>query len=130
MATLPGPGAGLRLGLLPGDGIGPEITPAAARVMDAAMAPVGAPPIEWYELPMGLTEIGSHCSPLPGETVAALERLDGWVLGPSTASRTPSRLAHSWHPAVPCASTSTCTPTSALLALSGPAASSSPISTW
>jgi 3-isopropylmalate dehydrogenase len=65
-----------------GDGIGPEITPAAARVMDAGLAAVGCPPIEWTELPMGLSAIHSHGAALPEETVAALEKLDGWLLGP------------------------------------------------
>jgi len=72
----------LRLGLLTGDGIGPEIAPAAVRVTDAALAAVGAAPVEWHELPMGYAAIESHGTPLPAETIAALDGLDGWFLGP------------------------------------------------
>ncbi|WP_448627853.1 isocitrate/isopropylmalate dehydrogenase family protein [Geodermatophilus sp. URMC 64] len=71
-----------RLGVLVGDGIGPEIAPAAVRVIDAALSAVGHPAIEWQELPMGLAAIESHGTALPEETVAAPEKLDGWVLGP------------------------------------------------
>jgi 3-isopropylmalate dehydrogenase len=71
-----------RLGLLVGDGIGPEIAPASVRVIDAALSAVGVPRIEWQELPMGLGAIRSHGTALPEGTVVALQKLDGWVLGP------------------------------------------------
>ncbi|GAA3160532.1 isocitrate/isopropylmalate dehydrogenase family protein [Blastococcus jejuensis] len=71
-----------RLGVLLGDGIGPEITPAAVAVVDAALAAVGAPAIEWVELPMGLAAIPEHGSALPASTLEALAGTDGWLLGP------------------------------------------------
>ena len=73
---------GLRLGVLLGDGIGPEIVPASVRVVDAAVQASGAPPVEWHELPMGLTAIEQHGSALPTRTLDVLAGLDGWVLGP------------------------------------------------
>ena len=50
--------------------------------MDAALAAVGAPPVEWVELPMGLTAIPEHGSALPTSTLDALAGTDGWLLGP------------------------------------------------
>jgi 3-isopropylmalate dehydrogenase len=71
-----------RLGVLLGDGIGPEITPASVAVVDAAVAKVGAPAIDWVELPMGLAAIPEHGSALPASTLEALAGTDGWLLGP------------------------------------------------
>jgi 3-isopropylmalate dehydrogenase len=73
--------ASLRLGLIEGDGIGPEIVPATRRVVDEAMAVVGAH-VQWVPLPMGLEAIEKHGDPLPEQTFAALDDLDGWILGP------------------------------------------------
>ncbi|GHF53010.1 3-isopropylmalate dehydrogenase [Amycolatopsis bartoniae] len=72
----------LRLGVLEGDGIGPEIVPAAVRVVDAAVAAAGMPPVEWVPLPVGRSAIESAGSPLPDATVKALSGLEAWVLGP------------------------------------------------
>ncbi|WP_343238561.1 isocitrate/isopropylmalate dehydrogenase family protein [Streptomyces sp. SID13031] len=78
-----------RLGVLPGDGIGPEIVPAAVEVMDAAVAAAGAKPIEWVPLPVGAAGIESHGSALPAETLEALEESDGWLLGPHDSAAYP-----------------------------------------
>jgi 3-isopropylmalate dehydrogenase len=78
-----------RLGVLPGDGIGPEIVPAAILVVDAAMVVAGAPPIAWVELSLGLSAIESHGSALPEATLAALGDLDGWLLGPHDSASYP-----------------------------------------
>lgn len=71
-----------RLGLLHGDGIGPEIVPVAARVLDAGVAAAGAAPLTWQELPLGREAIDSHGRPVPEETLAALAEVDAWLLGP------------------------------------------------
>lgn len=71
-----------RLGVLNGDGIGPEIVPAAVEVIDAAMSAAGAPQVQWQELPLGRDAIDSHGIAVPEETLEALESLDGWLLGP------------------------------------------------
>ncbi|TDO45689.1 3-isopropylmalate dehydrogenase [Kribbella sp. VKM Ac-2527] len=78
-----------RLGVLSGDGIGPEIVPAAVRVMDAAVAAAGAPPIEWVPLPVGAAAIDTHGSSLPPKTVETLAELDGWLLGPHDSASYP-----------------------------------------
>jgi 3-isopropylmalate dehydrogenase len=70
------------LGVLQGDGIGPEITPASVAVVDAALAAAGADPVDWIELPMGLAAIPEHGSALPASSLEALADTDGWLLGP------------------------------------------------
>lgn len=72
---------GYRLGLLDGDGIGPEIVPAAARTVDAAVHAAGRR-VEWIRLPVGLSAIEEFGAALPESTSDALGGLDGWLLGP------------------------------------------------
>jgi 3-isopropylmalate dehydrogenase len=79
-----------RLGVLPGDGIGPEIVPAAVRVLDAALAAAGAEPVEWVPLPVGAAAIETHGSALPDVTVETLDKLDGWLLGPHDSAAYPA----------------------------------------
>ncbi|RBY98174.1 isocitrate/isopropylmalate dehydrogenase family protein [Blastococcus sp. TF02-8] len=78
-----------RLGVLLGDGIGPEIVPAAVRVVDAALAASGAAPVDWQELPVGAAAIDEHGSALPPATLEALAGLDGWLLGPHDSAAYP-----------------------------------------
>lgn len=75
------PGSALTLGVLAGDGIGPEIVTAATRVSTAALDAV-AVPVMWQDLPLGYRAIDEHGTPLPDCTLTALDRLDGWLLGP------------------------------------------------
>ncbi len=90
MTTLPeSAGSPCRLGVLPGDGIGPEIVPASVAVADAALGAAGADPIEWVELPLGAAAIETHGSALPPETVKALTELDCWLLGPHDSAAYP-----------------------------------------
>jgi 3-isopropylmalate dehydrogenase len=77
-----------RLGVLDGDGIGPEIVPAAVQVIDAALAATGET-VEWVPLPVGATAIETHGSALPDVTVETLEKLDGWLLGPHDSASYP-----------------------------------------
>ncbi|MFI5697658.1 isocitrate/isopropylmalate dehydrogenase family protein [Kribbella sp. NPDC051586] len=79
-----------RLGVLDGDGIGPEIVPAAAQVLDAALAAAGAEPVEWVPLPVGAAAIETHGSALPDVTVETLDKLDGWLLGPHDSASYPA----------------------------------------
>ena len=78
-----------RLGVLLGDGIGPEIVPSTVAMIDAAVAAAGVAPIDWHELPLGasaIDELGSHT---PESTLKALEDLDGWLLGPHDSAAYP-----------------------------------------
>ena len=71
-----------RIGLLAGDGIGPEIVPAAVQCVNAAARAVGLAPIDWVELPLGRSAIDTHGAAVPDETLAALDGLEAWMLGP------------------------------------------------
>ncbi|SDD97676.1 isocitrate/isopropylmalate dehydrogenase family protein [Rhodococcus tukisamuensis] len=78
-----------RIGLLVGDGIGHEIVPAAQATVDAAMSAVGAPAVEWVDLPVGFDAIAEHGNPIPDSTLDALDGLDGWILGPHDSAAYP-----------------------------------------
>lgn len=78
-----------RLGVLEGDGIGPEIVPASVLVVDAALAAAGAPPVEWVELPFGAGAIDTHGDAVPESTLDALAGLDAWLLGPHDSAAYP-----------------------------------------
>ena len=69
-----------RLGVLNGDGIGPEITAATLRVLEAALPDDLA--IEWVPLPMGWEAIRSHDDPLPPITFETLKACHAWIMGP------------------------------------------------
>ncbi len=67
-----------RLGMLAGDGIGPEIT----RAVAAVLAEAGAGRFAWVELPMGLSAIETHNAAMPEATKATLADCHGWIMGP------------------------------------------------
>ena len=77
-----------RLGVLEGDGIGPEIVPAATRVVDAAMERT-ASTVEWLPLPIGWAAIREHGEHTPRSTIQALADLDSWLLGPHDSAAYP-----------------------------------------
>src|SRR6478672_4219862 len=63
--------------VLPGDGIGPEVTAAAARVLREL-----APDLELEEHPFGARAIRSFGTPLPDETLEACLAADAVLKGP------------------------------------------------
>ena len=69
-------GAPLRLALIPGDGIGQEVTPASARVIEASGAPV-----QFVTLEAGWQTFVRSGNALPDATVQALTQLDGALFG-------------------------------------------------
>jgi 3-isopropylmalate dehydrogenase len=78
-----------RLGVLHGDGIGPEIVPASVAITDAAFAAAGLSPVEWHELPLGASAIETHGTAVPDETLESLAGLDAWLLGPHDSAAYP-----------------------------------------
>ena len=56
-----------RVVLIPGDGIGPEVTAAVTRIMEAACAP-----IQWVERRAGLAALEGGQDVLPQETLEAI----------------------------------------------------------
>ena len=66
--------------LIPGDGIGPEVTAAGRRVLEAAGLSV-----EWVELPAGAAALeAGHDNVLPQRTVAAIQAHKVALKGPVT----------------------------------------------
>jgi 3-isopropylmalate dehydrogenase len=71
----------LKIGILLGDDIGPEVVPEAVKVMQAAAAKTGLE-VAWQELPIGRRGHELHGNTLPEVTASALEGMDGWIMGP------------------------------------------------
>ncbi len=65
--------------LIPGDGIGPEITAAARKVLEATGVQ-----FDWDEQVAGLAAVDRHGDPLPDETVESLRRTRLALKGPLT----------------------------------------------
>ncbi len=79
-----------RVAVLAGDGIGPEVTAAAVRVLRAAL-----PSCTFVDAPVGAAAIASHGTPLPDETLAIARASDailfGAVGGPGFEDVTPEK---------------------------------------
>ncbi len=65
-----------RVAVLAGDGIGPEVTAAAVRVLHAAR-----PACTFVAAPVGAAAIASHGTPLPDETLAVARASDAILFG-------------------------------------------------
>jgi isocitrate dehydrogenase (NAD+) len=63
--------------LIPGDGIGPNITDAAVRILDAAGAD-----IQWEEQLAGMAALSKHDDPLPQATIDSIRRTGLALKGP------------------------------------------------
>jgi 3-isopropylmalate dehydrogenase len=72
----------MRLVVLAGDGIGPEITAATLAVLRAADTRFGLK-LELNEMASGVTTLASEGKTLPDPVIAAVRAADGLVLGPS-----------------------------------------------
>ena len=66
------------IAVLPGDGVGPEVTRAAVEVCQAA---VGAADLTWTEAPFGHAACVDHGTPFPRETQDLCEAADAVLLG-------------------------------------------------
>ncbi|MDA1027196.1 MAG: isocitrate/isopropylmalate dehydrogenase family protein [Planctomycetota bacterium] len=70
--------------LIPGDGIGPEVTSAACRIIDAALLDSGSS-INWIECHAGVTALErGHADLLPQETIDAIQKVGVALKGPCT----------------------------------------------
>ena len=79
-----------RLGVLYGDGIGPEIVRATVATLDAAAKQRDGLRFEWVELPMGWDGIRQHGEVLPQVTKRELAACDGWLMGPHDSASYPA----------------------------------------
>ena len=71
----------LKIGVLLGDDIGPEVVPEAVKVMQAAAAKCRLD-VAWSEHPIGRLGHDLHGHTMPEVTVRALEQTDGFLCGP------------------------------------------------
>lgn len=71
-----------RVTLIEGDGIGPEVTGATCRILEAAGAPV-----EWDPVPAGLKGVELHGTPLPEVVLNSLRRNRVGLKGPLTTPK-------------------------------------------
>jgi 3-isopropylmalate dehydrogenase len=81
----------LRVAVMPGDGIGPEIVPQAVRVVEAALTLEPAVEVSFEPQPVGWTSYLEHGHTLPDGTLDALSTYDGLILGPIGHARYPNR---------------------------------------
>jgi len=68
-----------RIALIPGDGIGPEVTEAAVRVMES----LGVD-IEWEPLEVGAAAFSRHGKPVPDEVLDRIKELGVALKGPAS----------------------------------------------
>ncbi len=68
-----------RVVMVPGDGIGPEVSAAVQRILEAAGAR-----ISWIERPAGLAAVDKGLEPLPEETVETIREHSVALKGPCT----------------------------------------------
>jgi 3-isopropylmalate dehydrogenase len=78
-----------KLGVLYGDGIGPEIVKAAVEVLETAQKKIGGSEFTFETLPMGWEGIKEYNDPVPQVTKDALEKCDGWIMGPHDSAAYP-----------------------------------------
>jgi 3-isopropylmalate dehydrogenase len=71
----------VEIGVLSGDGIGPDIVSSAAQVLEAC-GDCGSEEIELRRLPVGFEAYREFGSTLPDQTIDGLEACDGCILGP------------------------------------------------
>jgi 3-isopropylmalate dehydrogenase len=78
-----------KIGVLYGDGIGPEIMKATIDVLNAASSLSGTTEFEFIELPMGWVGIEKYNDPMPQVTKDALKETHGWIMGPHDSAAYP-----------------------------------------
>lgn len=74
----------MKIGVLGGDGIGPEVTAEAVRVLEAASSNGNAPRFDFVSGDIGYGAYQKHGSPLPDETLALAQSADANLLGAVT----------------------------------------------
>ncbi|MBI2958412.1 MAG: isocitrate/isopropylmalate dehydrogenase family protein [Chloroflexi bacterium] len=68
-----------RITLLPGDGVGPEVTDAAVRVIEATGVP-----IQWATMTIGARALEQHGTPLPDSVIESIRENKVALKGPVT----------------------------------------------
>ncbi len=70
-----------RITLIPGDGIGPEVTAAAVQLLEAAGAD-----LEWEEVEAGLEFVSKYGKPLPDQVLESIQKNKVALKGPLTTA--------------------------------------------
>ena len=65
-----------------GDGVGPEVTEATRRILDAALVRTGEAVLDWLEVPAGQMAFEKYGTYMPDETVEAFRRHGIGIKGP------------------------------------------------
>jgi len=78
----------LKIAVLRGDGIGPEVVDAAKRVL-AAAGERNSLFLDLVDLPIGFEAYEKFGRTFPQETINGMEESDGWILGPLSAGSYP-----------------------------------------
>jgi 3-isopropylmalate dehydrogenase len=87
----------IELAVLEGDGIGPEITAATVRVLKAAARGAGLG-VRLKPCLFGWRSYQKHHTTLCDETLRALARHEGWIVGPTAAGEYPKDDPYRGHP--------------------------------
>ena len=90
MTVFPHPSSLVKILVLPGDGIGPEITDATLAVLDCASAKFKLG-LEWQLQDIGLTTLRTQGSTLPADVMEAARNAPGIILGPVSHLDYPER---------------------------------------
>jgi len=80
----------MKILVLPGDGIGPEITRATLEVLRAADAALSLG-LEFETREIGLAALATHGTTLPPEVLSRIPEVDGVILGPVSHYEYPPR---------------------------------------
>lgn len=78
-----------RLGVLYGDGIGPEVVGSSVEVLEAAAAAVGGLDFDLVRFPIGWEAIRQTGVAMPQETLDGLAACEAWILGPHDSASYP-----------------------------------------
>ncbi len=79
-----------RIGVLKGDGIGPEIVQPSMCILEAALSQFHESFVEFVEWPIGFETIHSlHQDSVPTSTKVELKKCHGWILGPHDSASYP-----------------------------------------
>ncbi len=87
-----------QIGMMKGDGIGPEIVESTVAVLDAASKYQSGLIFDWHEFPMGWDGIRAAGDPLSEDTLKGLEDCDAWILGPHDSVSYPDDLQEELNP--------------------------------
>ena len=87
----------LKLAVLPGDGIGPEITDATVAVLKAAARRTGLK-LSIKQGLIGWKAYDKFKSTLPDVTLRTLQEHAGWIVGPTFAGEYPKDDPYRGHP--------------------------------